>query len=70
MNPICCHCRTEMCCLKNSFRVAHFSYPNHQRSAEKYGCVKCGAEVITGFSKGFESEAPADLLMYDVWVET
>ena len=63
MNPICVNCKIEMKCTKTGFLVAGTEVPNWVYNGDKYTCPKCGNEVVVNFTKGFESEFPADIYL-------
>lgn len=60
MRPICANCNVEMECERNDVAVWHPMEPINTYGTEvidfivigdKYKCLKCGANIVTGFGK-------------------
>ena len=57
MNAVCVKCSVELRCEKNSHGVEQVHRGGSARffSGDRWGCPKCGAQVVLGLSRGIDS---------------
>ena len=58
MNPVCVTCSVEMRCEKNEHGVELDCGFGSKRffSGDRYGCRKCGQQVVVGFGRSIDSD--------------